>query len=412
MNSLLTAIPLALADLRRGPGAFLVGVAAVAAVLAPVLILFGLKYGIVSAMTDRLSNDPYVRAIHPLGQTRYDPAWLQRLAAREEVAFLMPLTRYLSAEARIEATGGEMEDDISPSVRIELIPTGTGDPLVADHAAIEALSGDRPGVILSHRAAERAGLMAGEEGTLRVGRKRNHSREEVSLNVRIVSVLPLRAFSRPAAFIDLRLLEATEDYRAAWEVPEFGWEGDRRPETGRHYASFRLYARDPDSIRPLRDWLTSEGVEVETRLARVELVKSIDNNLTFLFLVVAGLGVAGGGLSVALGLWETVLRKRRTLALLRLLGYSNLTLAAFPAIQGITTAGVGSLLALGVYAIVAPFMNLAFSHQLAVGETVCRLLPYHAIAAVGITLLIALFASGAAGMRAWRISPVEALRDE
>nr|VFK12884.1 MAG: hypothetical protein BECKLPF1236B_GA0070989_104113 [Candidatus Kentron sp. LPFa] len=104
LNPLLAAIPLALADLRRGPGAFLVGVAAVAAVLAPVLILFGLKYGIVTAMTDRLTNDPYVRAIHPLGQARYDPAWLQRLAAREEVAFLAPLTRYLSAEARIEAT--------------------------------------------------------------------------------------------------------------------------------------------------------------------------------------------------------------------------------------------------------------------------------------------------------------------
>nr|VFK27231.1 MAG: putative ABC transport system permease protein [Candidatus Kentron sp. MB]VFK31064.1 MAG: putative ABC transport system permease protein [Candidatus Kentron sp. MB]VFK75504.1 MAG: putative ABC transport system permease protein [Candidatus Kentron sp. MB] len=410
MNSLLAAIPLALADLRREPGAFLVGVAAVAAVLAPVLILFGLKYGIVSAMTDRLTHDPYIRAIYPLGQTRYDPAWLQRLGAREEVAFLMPLTRYLSAEARIEAMG-----DGALSQRIELIPTGAGDPLVANETAIAATMGvpaKPPGIILTHRAAERSGLTAGQEGILRIARKRDRRQEEVRLAVRVVSVLPLVSFSRPAAFIDLRLLEAIEDYRAAWAVPRFGWEGDEPPATERRYASFRLYVRELDDIRPLRDWLVSEGVEVETRIAQVELVESIDRNLTFLFLVVAGLGIAGGGLSVALGLWGAVLRKRRILALLRLLGHSNLTLAAFPAIQGIVTAGVASVAALGIYAAVAPVMNLVFSHQLAAGEAVCRLLPYHAILAVMLTLLLSLAASGVAGIKAWRISPVEGLRDE
>lgn len=301
---------------------------------------------------------------------------------------------------------------MSPSARIELIPTGVGDPLVADGAAIEALAGKTPGIILSRRAAERSGLVVGAQGILGIGRKRDNRREAVSLAVRVVSVLPLEVFSRSAAFVDPGLLEAIEDYRAAWAVPEFGWAGDAPPETERRYASFRLYARTLDDIRSLRDWLISEGVEVETRLARVELVQSIDSNLTFLFIVVAGLGIVGGGLSVALGLWETVLRKRRTLALLRLLGYSNLTLAAFPAIQGMTTAGVASLVAFGVYAVVAPFMNLLFAHQLAIGEQVCRLLPYHACASVGITLLIALLASGAAGMKAWRISPVEGLRDE
>ncbi len=515
MQSLSFAFPLALADLRREPGAFLVGVAVIAAVLAPVLVLFGLKYGIVSSMTQRLTENPQIRAIHPLGQGRYQSEWLMRLAARDDVGFVMPVTRYLAAEAEL------LPADASPQLRplrVELVPTGPGDPLVKqddllaqmlvdfaassvvaapvdsvvnsdgdvgasfeveageveagevgasgveagdftnsheaarsdalrddgidtqandslliselvtessdempaqlaeDQAAAQRAAAlpDAGGVILSLRAAERLGVQTHDRVRMELGRLYHGQRQRVALSLRVVHVLPLEAFSRSAAFVPLALLEATEDYRSAIAVPRFNWQGTApvHAPAQRRYAGFRLYARELGSIRSLRDWLVAEGIEVETRLSQVELVKAIDRNLGFLFLVVAGLGTGGGALSIALGLWGSVLRKRKSLALLRLLGHSNVTLAAFPAIQGVLTAAVAGVFALLIYQAVEPLMNRVFSSQLAAGESVCRLLPEHAAWAFVLTLLLALFASLFASLRAWQISPAEGLRDD
>lgn len=42
-------------------------VLALVAVIAPLLVLFGLKFGLVSSLTERLENDPATREIIPLG---------------------------------------------------------------------------------------------------------------------------------------------------------------------------------------------------------------------------------------------------------------------------------------------------------------------------------------------------------
>ena len=54
---------------------------ALAAVLGPMMVLFGLKFGIVGAMIDSLVEDPRNREIRPVGSGRYDAAWIaDRLA--------------------------------------------------------------------------------------------------------------------------------------------------------------------------------------------------------------------------------------------------------------------------------------------------------------------------------------------
>ena len=47
-------------------------VIALAAVLGPMMVLFGLKFGIVGAMVDQLVEDPRNREIRPVSSGRYD----------------------------------------------------------------------------------------------------------------------------------------------------------------------------------------------------------------------------------------------------------------------------------------------------------------------------------------------------
>ena len=49
---------------------------ALASVLAPMMILFGLKFGIVTTMVGELVENPANREIRPIGSGRYDDAWI------------------------------------------------------------------------------------------------------------------------------------------------------------------------------------------------------------------------------------------------------------------------------------------------------------------------------------------------
>ena len=58
---------------------------ALAAVLAPMMILFGLKFGIVSSMIYELVENPVNREIRPIGSGRYDQQWIDGYRDRDDV---------------------------------------------------------------------------------------------------------------------------------------------------------------------------------------------------------------------------------------------------------------------------------------------------------------------------------------
>src|SRR4051812_14764386 len=72
-------------------------VLALAAVLAPLLVLFGLKFGLIDTIASRLIEDPRNRELIPVGSGRFDAGWFARQRGRPEVAFTVPETRRLSA---------------------------------------------------------------------------------------------------------------------------------------------------------------------------------------------------------------------------------------------------------------------------------------------------------------------------
>src|SRR5690606_26268493 len=112
-----------------------------------------------------------------------------------------------------------------------------------------------------------------------------------------------------------------------------------------------------------------------------------------IFLALATLGIAGCLASLATSLWANVDRKRREIALLRLVGLRSAPVVSFPVVQALLVAAGGIALAGAAYAVMSTVFNRMFTSELAREELVCKLAPADALTAAGLTVLLALVAS-------------------
>ncbi len=378
-------------------------VLALAAVLAPMLVLFGLKFGVVSSMVDVLVEDPRNRELRPLGSGRFDAAWFERLAARPDVAFVVPRTR------TIAATMDLVNPDASRSriVSVEMIPSAAGDPLLRQNTPAPARV---DAVVLSHRAAQKLSVGAGDEITGSLRRVYGGKRERVELRLSVAAVAAADAFAREGAFVTLELLAAAEDFRDGRAVPALGWSGDA-VQGERTFSGFRLFARSIDDVAALDDELSGQGIDVRTRRADIAIVQSIDRNLSIVYWVIAMVATIGYALSLGASLWANVDRKQRELSVLRLVGFHTGGIVWFPILQALFTAVAGLALAVSIYLAVENALNQLFVASVRFGDAICRLLPIHFAVAIVLTLSTAVLASALGGLRAARIEPSEGLRD-
>ena len=372
-----------------------------AAVLGPMMVLFGLKFGIVGAMMDELIEDPGNREIRPVGSGRYDREWLDRVRAKPEVAFLVPRTRSISATI-------ELSSEHAPRiVPVELIASGSGDPLLAPDAPLpEGLDQ----LVLSRSSAHKLAVSAGDVLDGSLARRFLGQLERVHLPLTVAAIAPEGAFSRDGAFVSVRLLEALEDFRDGRGVPELDW-GGMSADASRTYPGFRLYARSIHDVAGLRDAFAAIGVDVHTRVAEIEVVQRMDRNLTAIYWAIAIIGLVGFSLSLGASLWANVDRKRKQLSVLRLVGFRTRDIVWFPMVQSLFTAILGWALAVAIYYATAWVINGMMAEQVAAGQQICRLLQVHYLIALGLTCGAAVIAAGLAGMRSARIEPSEGLRE-
>ncbi|SDG37376.1 putative ABC transport system permease protein [Pseudomonas benzenivorans] len=373
-------------------------VLALVAVLAPLLVLFGLKFGLITSLTERLERDPGVREIVPLGGGRFSAEAIAELAARADVAFALPRTRQIAATAELSA--GDR------GVTVEMIPTAAGDPLVAP--ALLPLPAD--GVLLSQRAAEKLGVEAGDRLSAAFGRQVDGRPEYQRTDLLVVGVLPLGAFPRDALFASLSLLEAAEDYRDGLAVPALGWPGRSEAQrSARVYPGFRLYAAGLEDVERLRRYFAARNLEVATQAQAIAQLRSLSRNLSLVFWIIASLALGGAFAAMTASALAAVERKRRALSVLRLLGFSSTALVAFVVLQALYTGVFGLILAWGLYGAAELGLNRLF--QQTPGEYACSLLFGHYLLALLATLLCSSLAAASGGWRAARIEASEGLRD-
>lgn len=394
---------IAMRDLAHEWRSSVVSVLAVTVALSPLLILYGLWFGVVETLREKLASDPANLELRQSATLPLDSAWFAKAAAQPGVGFLIPRTRAGNVEFLMENP-----DDLDAEIaKPTFVPTGPGDPLLA-FAGTAPPEGEA--AVLSHAAAEKLRVAAGDRIDARFGRiAKDGTRERVRLPLTVAAVLPQRAMAGETAFVPLAILEAIEDYQEWAAVPRYGWEGDeKRPDA---YFGFRLYAKGLDDVEPLRQWLRAQKLDVRSAADKIAVTERINRDLGALFTAILGLTLVGYAATVGLNQLACVARKRKVIAVLRLIGYGPGAVRWFPILQGAALAFAGALMALIVYHLMEPIIGALFRDVVEAGGRLTRLPPGHALTALGGSVILAALASSVAGWRAMQISPAENLRD-
>ena len=172
------------------------------AVIAPLLLMFGLRYGVVSQLQQDLARDPRNLEIRMVSSGHYSAEWIAALRQKSEVGFAIGQTRSLNTQA-------DLLKDMSHFIEnAEVIPTVQGDPLLG---TLQLGSEDE--VILSAEAARRLAVSAGETIRLRVMRQLEDQREWGERTLTVGAILAPTYFNRPALFVHEPLLLALESFR-------------------------------------------------------------------------------------------------------------------------------------------------------------------------------------------------------
>jgi len=378
-------------------------VLALAAVLMPLLVLFGLKFGIINNLLEPIKQDPRYREIVPIGSGNYATDWFESMAGRSDIVFIVPKTRAIAATMKIRVPDSE----IGRIIDVEMIPSAEGDPAMGSH--LPGIS-EPDQVILSASAADRLGASEGTRIEGIVSRVKNDLQETELIPLTVLGVAPYGAFSRNGLFVSTSLLTAVEDFRDGRSLSGTSMVSKQTGSGDRVFAGFRMFAKELSDVEVLRSDLARQGIEVRTKSADIELVRSLDTNLSIVYWVIALVSVAGFCFSFGASLWANIDRKKGEFSVLRMVGFHTHGIVWFPLLQAMITAVLGWLLASVAYFTVQIALNAMFMDNLGAGKSVCRLLPSHLLLALLLTLIAATTAAVLGGARVARMDPSSGLR--
>ena len=207
---------LALSDLWHEWVLTLCLVLALAAVIAPLLLLMGLKYGTIETLRDRLVQDPVNRRVLPIRTQLYRPSWFEELGERSDVAFVTPTI--LPAASVIHAVGPGTEG----RELLDMVPTGPGDPLLLENGGVIPAAGQG---VLTASAARKLGVLVGDRIEAQVVRVRRGRSERALAALTVAAILGPRAGHKPRLYVPLSFVSDVETYKEGMAVPDRGWPG-------------------------------------------------------------------------------------------------------------------------------------------------------------------------------------------
>jgi putative ABC transport system permease protein len=180
----------------------------------------------------------------------------------------------------------------------------------------------------------------------------------------------------------------------------------------RGYTGFRMYASSLDDVILLQEKLTQEGIKTVSKADRISEILTLDSYLALLFWMIAAASIAGAACCLIANVYANVERKRKELAILRLLGVHGAHLCVYPLVCSIMLTSGGIIISFGVYAGLAYAVNDSFSYQLQGNEKFCHLDYMHFAATYLIAFGVATISGLVASRKVMNIDPSESLRDE
>jgi putative ABC transport system permease protein len=374
---------------------------ALAAVLAPLLILYGLKLGIVTALLDQLRSDPNIRRVGVSGYQPLTDADIETIRALPQTGFVVGAPRSIAARVEMRREPSAMK-----VLTADWLPSAEGDPLLAGR---ETAPLTQDGIILSEPVAEK--LNAKISDTILAAVYRNNQNETYELTQTVVDILPRHLLSGDRALVTVERLNALAAFSDGFEVPEAGING--RPATGRQerYDSVRLYARSIDDVTALeRSVSAAYGFRTSSEASSIQWVRDLEKIMGGVFLIIA----AAGGSGYVISLWATIAssvrNSRGQLSLLRLIGVRRHSLWLFPLVQ-VLAISMGGLVTAFLFAFAAgAIMNDLYLPDMFKGH-IFMMRPVDVLATVLFTLAIAIIVALWQLGTLRRISPTEALAE-
>jgi len=372
------------------------------AVLVPLMLVVGLKYGAIQGLTDKLNQDPRNLEILIIGNYELKADWFDAIRQAPQTAFVVPATRSLSTTINLAADqpGGALLRGV------QLLPTDKGDPLL-DHLPAPQTDDE---IVLSASAAKALGAKVGDHLRGLVQRSLNGATEIGNRLLTVTAIAPESTITQDVAFVTLRFLVRTEDYRDGKVADLQSEEISPADLMARSYASARLFARSLDDVAPLADIATRDNVSVRTKSHEIETVRLLDRALTSITAVIVGLGAAGAAFSVAASQWANVERQRKDVSMLRLLGLKRGEVLLLPVAQSLIIALIGYGISALLFIAVAIMVNNMFSLTGMSDSPVCRLEIKHFIWFWAATISVAGLAAVVGGAHVVKIDPSESLR--
>lgn len=384
-------------------GLSLCGVLAFAAALTPILLLMGLRYGIVETLSQRLINNPASLSVIPYGSKRYTVEELNALGGHPSVVFLVPRTRMLAASVSISIPNGT-------SSEVDLVPSAPGDPVLARYS----LQATADGVVITQQLARALpGAVVGDPVRIKIIRRNKGIMESVVCERKLLGVLPDAADWKAQIYVPLSFAEAIESYRDGMPFHDFG--DKEKPfafgtEEERTYSGFRMYVKTLDDVVLMRDFLMERKIETYTFAREIETLQKIRTALLWLTAIIGGTALGGMIFSLVSLAASSVGRKSSVFAQMSLMGFYHGSLMLFPLVQMGLCAFFAATVTLVLYKGAAVLFDVACAAWLQPGESVCSIPSLYVVLLYASSGLIAVMACLSAGNRLLQFQPAEVLR--
>ena len=161
----------------------------------------------------------------------------------------------------------------------------------------------------------------------------------------------------------------------------------------------------------LERWLNAQHIETSSQLADIENVKAINHVLTVIFAVIGLAAIAGCVASMGGAFLANVDRKRRNLAVLRLMGFGRGAVASQLMLQALVLSFGGFVVGLALYGLGSALFNHLLGSSRQIQGFVCAITWQHAVAALLLAMLLSTLVSLIGAWRANQIHPAESLRE-
>ncbi len=357
-------------------------IASITAVIAPLLLLFSLKYGIVSTMENNLKKDPKTLEIRMMSGYQLDATFFNTMKNDPDVGFIVPNTRSLSAT-------GSVLFNHKVKLSVEIIPTADGDPLIKYMKMDHKIKSQE--VYVTSRLAEELGIKNGDIVTIQITRKIKGHHESKKIRFNVICVLSPEISNIYAVYMSLSDLIAIEDYRDGFE-PMLLSDGSKLNKDRKYFAKARIYAKSIDSVEPL-SLKMRQNFNIIDHLADVAKLKSVDALLRYIFLVIACTSMTGGILALFGLVINNIKRKSKTFAALRLCGISKNMVILMILFENILLSLIAYLFSLTLYFIGKNVLTNHFNYINSLINNICILETNHIALGFAICLVFAVLTS-------------------